>query len=550
MVKNEDSLKNSFCFVDLYDIVEYKPRNIVQNDNYGKERRTEMKRLLTILLILLLLFLSACGKGQTETERSVPSVPVPPVTEEELVPEPELEPADPRALWAAAAAYAKAYDNMEYEDRRTFYFQIFQEDEVLRQTTVFRGKDMNSMEMKLEAVTTGDDPRAYYFADSTYYVDTGINRRSCAMTTEAFWAYIREETLPFGPEHFETVELISEEDGWEIAFSDPTEDYISILQTNGFSEWMRIREDTITLEGTVRLDKEGYYLEDTMELSCEVTVYRNSEAFVTQSSTRRWLSHDEPVTVILPKNLEGYTPVEDIRLASLSDRALRNHNRAYAAEYEEWITFSGSVGGINCALEIGNAVAFQIDVENSRLRLRKTNETATTVSGKTETDGFEMAIENSRQTVIWDDGSETEETIRENEAIDGIWSNFVVLTNEARQACYEEPVYTLEDGACTVLMTPDIHLSELLFPYAFYAMELQANGGVFNVIDYEIRESSGELIIEEETGRLQKVSIFVDGTFTLADGTVFEGTVLMEQTFLGYDREVVIAPGADGVRHP
>ena len=42
----------------------------------------------------------------------------------------------------------------------------------------------------------------------------------------------------------------------------------------------------------------------------------------------------------------------------------------------------------------------------------------------------------------------------------------------------------------------------------------------------------------------------VDGTFTLADATVFEGTVLMIQTFEGYDREVVIALGADGVRRP
>ena len=510
-----------------------------------------MRRWIAMLLALLLLIsLFACGKDTAAEEEAEAPSSLPPEMPEESAPEPEPEPADPRVLWATAAAYAKAYENMEYEDRTTFSFRIFQEDEVLRMTTVFRGKDLNSMDMQLEAVTTGDAPWAYYYSDSTYYVDTGISRRACAMTTEDFWTYIREDKMPFGPEYFETVELISEEDGWEIAYSDPTEEYTALLQTNGLSDWMRIREDTVTMEGTLRLDKDGHYLENREEISCDVTVYRNSEASVAQTTTRRWLSHDEPVAVVLPKNLEGYTPVEDIRLADLADRALQNHNRAYAAEYEESITFSGTVGGINCALEIDNAVAFQIDVENSRLRLRKTNDTATTVAGTTETDGFELAFENGRQTVIRDDGSETEETIRENEAIDGIWNNFVVLTYDDRQACYEEPVYTLEDGICTVLMTPDIHLSELMFPYAFYAMELQANGGAFSVIDYEIRESSGEIIIGEETEQVQKITIFVDGSFTLADGTVFEGTILMEQTFLGYDREVVIAVGAEGVPRP
>ena len=512
-----------------------------------------MKRLLTILLMLLLLFLSACGKGQTETEGSVSSVPVPPVTEEEPAPEPEPEPepTDPRELWDTAASFAKAYDDMEYESRGEISMTMFYEDQTAKYTTMFRGRDMNSLQMQVESVTTGDSPYTYYYADSTYYTDDGLHRRSCIMTPEEFWDYQREGSNPFTQEYFETVELISEEDGWEIAFSDPTEAYEEAFAASALSaSGMRLKEGTLLSEGTIQLDRDGHYLGHTQEISCTVLVYRNTEADYSMKTVRRWLSHDEPVTVMLPKNLDTYTPVEDIRLVDLADRALQNHNRAYAAEYEEWITFSGTVGGINCALEIDNAVAFQIDVENSRLRLRKTNDTATTVAGTTETDGFELAFENGRQTVIWDDGSETEETIRENEAIDGIWNNFVVLTYDDRQACYEEPVYTLEDGICTVLMTPDIHLSELMFPYAFYAMELQANGGAFNVIDYEIRESSGEIIIGEETEQVQKITIFVDGSFTLADGTVFEGTMLMEQTFLGYDREVVIAAGAEGVPRP
>ena len=172
-----------------------------------------MKRCFLLLMTLLLLFLSACGKDPAAED--ITKLPSPPEITEEPIPEPAPAPADPRELWEKAAAVAKAYDNMEYEDRSTLSFRLFQDDEVLRQTTMFRGKDMNSMQMQLEAVTTGDNPRAYYYTDSTYYEDNGISRRACAMTTEDFWAYRREESMPFEPKYFASVELISEEGGWE-----------------------------------------------------------------------------------------------------------------------------------------------------------------------------------------------------------------------------------------------------------------------------------------------------------------------------------------------
>ena len=508
-----------------------------------------MKRLLTILLMLLLLFLSACGKGQTETEGSVSSVPVPPVTEEEPAPEPEPEPTDPRELWDTAASFAKAYDDMEYEERCETSTTVLYEDYTEKYTTIFRGSDMNSPQMQLSSVTTGDRAKAYYFTDSTYYVDVdnGLVRRSSPMTTEALWDYLREKGLPFSSQYFETVELISEEDGWEIAFSGPTEEYETALETVG---GLRLKEGTLTAEGTIQLDQDGHYLGYTEEFSCTVLVYRNTEADYSLKMARRWLSHDEPVTVMLPKDLDAYTPVEDIRLVDLVDQAFWNHNAAYAAEYGELISFTGTVGGINCALEQNSSVAFQLDMENNTIRFRRTHESAATVSAQTEAISYEAAYESGKLTTTWGDGSETEEMKQEKEVIDGAWGNYVVLTSDERQACYAEPVYVLEDGICTVYINPDIHISELLFPYVFYAIEVQTNGGLFEVIDYEIRESSGELIIEEETEQLKKISLYANGTFTLADGTVFEGAVLMEQTFEGYDRDVVIAPGEDGIRRP
>ena len=512
-----------------------------------------MKRLLTILLILLLLFLSACGKGQTETEGSVSSVPVPPVTEEEPAPEPEPEPepTDPRELWDTAASFAKAYDDMEYESRGEISMTMFYEDQTAKYTTMFRGRDMNSLQMQVESVTTGDSPYTYYYADSTYYTDDGLHRRSCMMTPEEFWDYQREGSNPFTQEYFETVELISEEDGWEIAFSDPTEAYEEAFAASALSaSGMRLKEGTLLSEGTIQLDRDGHYLGHTQEISCTVLVYRNTEADYSMKTVRRWLSHDEPVTVMLPKNLDTYTPVEDIRLVDLADQAFWNHNAAYAAEYGELISFTGTVGGINCALEQNSSVAFQLDMENNTIRFRRTHESAATVSAQTEAISYEAAYESGKLTTTWGDGSETEEMKQEKEVIDGAWGNYVVLTSDERQACYAEPVYVLEDGICTVYINPDIHISELLFPYVFYAIEVQTNGGLFEVIDYEIRESSGELIIEEETEQLKKISLYANGTFTLADGTVFEGAVLMEQTFEGYDRDVVIAPGEDGIRRP
>jgi len=267
-------------------------------------------------------------------------------------------------------------------------------------------------------------------------------------------------------------------------------------------------------------------------------------------TVRRWLSHDEPVTVMLPKNLDTYTPVEDIRFADLADRAMLNHNGAYAAAYTETVQFTGTLGGIGCSVEQRTAPTFQWDPDRSTIRYRSEYEQTVTMLGQTETDGQALSYENGKLVTTWADGSETEKSIRQQEVIDSVFSNFLALTLDAAQTCYHNPVYTSEDGLCTVLMEPDAQMSLIAFPFAFYSLNLQTPDAYFEVADYEIREASGRIVIEEATEQVKMISIYIDASFTMTDGTVFEGTALVEQTFEGYDRDVVIAPGEDGIRRP
>ncbi|MBQ5390581.1 MAG: hypothetical protein IIU58_06720, partial [Clostridia bacterium] len=414
-------------------------------------------------------------------------------------------------------------------------------------TTIVRGKEMDRPEMQYEAITTGDLPMALYYTGSTCYTENGVTRRACPMTVEAFRAYLDKDSNPFLPEYFETVTLTSEEDGWEIAFSDPTDAYCAV-----FAEAMtpEIQAGSLEASGTIRLDPDGHYLSHTQEISCTLLVYQNTQADFRMNTVRRWFSHDAPVTVSSPRDPARFTAVSDLLLAELFDNAIQHHSTAFAADYEETIRFDGTFGGINCSLEQHTSPAFRLNLKDMTVRYRTEYDATATISGNETVSSHMATFENGTTTKIWDDGSRTEAHESEEVAIGGIMSNYTALTCDYILPAYLEPEYASENGICTVLVTPDFQACELIFPYIYGVLDPQNNGGIFAATDYEIRESSGKIEIDEETERITSITLFMDASFTMQDGTVWEGTAMIEQLFRFYDNDVVLPPAEGNIRRP
>ena len=506
-----------------------------------------MKKLISLLLALvLLLSMAACGKqapAELQEEEPLPEAEPAPEPEPEPVPEPEPEPADPRALWAEAEAAADEYRSFEREQRSELSMVSKDIEFSSGSMTVTRAKNVDSRMVQYESVTTGDDPKEMYYINGRLYEENSNWQYSCSLGADQFRAYLTEDSIPFLPEQFETVELVSQENGWEIAFSNPQEDFAErfgeLLQVSS----MQLQADSLQASGTVILDEEGFYESVTMELSCAVSFYGSMEAECTVTMSDRWLSHDEEVSVVIPSKVENYTEVTDIRLLKKLEEAAAFHDLAVASDYTTALSFEGTRNGEPLALSYDVRTDFLRDVLAQTLQVNETSE-------------FWVKYQEEEQTVTqqtdYADGiyavtvnGETQKTEVAQETLYAIMDqDFCAYTRENEpEELFWYPHASSSDGMYSVFFYGTGYVELALYGSILQLSGFGAIDDIYTLVDYEMPETNGTIVIDEESRAICSILYDIEATFTLEDGTEIAGTVQYERNFLAYNDDVVLETG-------
>lgn len=504
-----------------------------------------MKRWFAILMtMLLLLSLSACVETDVPEEEPE-NLEAEVVEEQEAVPEPEpeAEVPDAKELWAAAEAAAENYTSLEVQNRSEIHSEILGKETILKNTTIIRGKDLDSRLMQYESVTTGDSPRELYYRNGIVHLDDGIHQYNCGLGADYFREYLKETTLPIRAQYFQKVELVSDENGCELAFSDPTEEFVDVFKNVICGGALMLKDDTLLASGTVLLDEAGCYDSVKLELSCTLICGGTEEMTYGVITTDRYMSYNEPVTVIIPSKVESFVDIVDIRMTDRLNSASSMLVLISAADYRELLTFSGTIGGAPYELSETYHTIFRRELDGSDVQFAEDYELSVIKDGVEErtTSRTDYVDGLYRYT---DDAGILEEQIEEVYMYSHILSDVGwLVTEHYPEELFYYPRAESKDGIYTVSAYCTGNVGYALYHTVLCYTHPELADSLYEVDgSWEIYKT--KLLIDEETKMVRAVEYDVTCSFILPDGTEITGDVHYEKVYDAYDTDVVFAPGS------
>jgi len=363
------------------------------------------------------------------------------------------------------------------------------------------------------------------------------------MTAEDFSAYLNENAMPMGPEYFQTVTLVSEENGFEIAFSDPTEEFLALYREDIETPISTLREGSVTLSGTILLDTEGRYKSTTLDIAYTTLYYGTQETPFHISVTSRYLSCDRPVTVMLPSRLEDYTEITDIRAMDLLEEAYRNQQSVYAGDFTEKYHFTGKIDETPLSLVRDYDCRFISDPAAMTVR----SSSSTRIVGNVSNLGSHTAATSSYQdgvlTNTYENYGDETQSIDQETMLLLLQESFSSFAGGTFSANYQDYTFSGNDTTCIVTFTPDELITYYLFFYILSTLDYTPTESMMMVDDPTFEVCEGKLTIDRESRTILSVTLNITASFPLSEESAYSGTLFLDQKFHAINGDVAFEPG-------
>ena len=203
-----------------------------------------------------------------------------------------------------------------------------------------RGSGLQGNAPAFQLVMTGDQIGEIYYANGTAYTNMPYGQWQSPMTVENF-SRLFGESVSFTEADFAAVEIVSAENGYEISFSQPTDELIGRIAEEMAGGFAAVADANVS--GTLRLHADGSMDETVMELSMTLQQPGGSEIPVSLYSSRKLLAHDESVVVYLPDKLSYFEKCEDIYAAKALYDAFSVMQDATQSTYHTEVGFNGKI---------------------------------------------------------------------------------------------------------------------------------------------------------------------------------------------------------------
>lgn len=480
-----------------------------------------MKRISLVLAVISLLLL--CGCGDT-AEKSAAPVEEAPVVEE--LP-------DARVLWQEAENAVSQWDSVDVDVSTVASADIRGLKQTMVQQTRIKGRDLNGEKPVYQAISTGDMPSEAYYSDGWLYVSGAFGNYKEEMDIEGLLDYLGEGSLEVGPESFEDVSLISQENGWKLAFSVPREDFVSAFKETFESEEMSYKDGSLEVIGGVELTEDGELDRVAMDITA-VFLMEGEEITLSVKTGERVLDREE-TRITLPSKLKLYMETDDCDLPEKLYNALVQLEEATAVDFEARMDFKGDLSGRQSDLGESQHGYMQIDPET--LLPRYLSEWTNWYNG-VEQDHYVMDFNGDTVTYTRKDFT-TSDTITEKQIWDALLNDLYCYCTADEMKYYTGISGEGEDGL-RIAFTPSQELCENLLDYFMYIyMDFGTYEKFMTDSKYDLRSSSGTVVLDGE-GRLVSMEFTADISRTAVNGQVVDGTLSYSKTFCAFDEDVTL----------
>ena len=442
---------------------------------------------------------------------------------------------DPRALWREAEAALEEYDCVDLDSCEEITLSINGEDTTVVTASRTRGTGLQGSSPAYKTVTTGDQVGELYYANGTAYAAMPYGRWQSPMTAEDFQRLIGEGSVGFTEADFGSVELTGTENGYEISFSQPTEDLTARL-AEGLAEGFTAVSDA-KVSGTLRLWEDGSFRESVLELSMTQQQPGGSEIPVSIYSGRTLLAHDGSVVVQLPDKIFSYAECEDLYAVQALYNAFTVMQNATRAAYHTDIAFDGKIVDSSRNLSYESDTVLERDLTGEHYRYYyDTIEFRIGPKDKTPwTNNLSYGLDLSPAEKTYyklGDGNAIELELTDEEARTLMLAELQELNSAAVFPYYEDIKAEYTEDAIEISFRPS---REMCFVLADYIFEKQMNQQKYSAFlrdqdEMEISDASGFVVLDKD-GKPESIHITFYGSIWPESAWVTNGT-------FNYHREI------------
>ena len=439
---------------------------------------------------------------------------------------------DPRALWREAEAALEEYDCVDLDSCEEITLSINGEDTTVVTASRTRGTGLQGSTPAYKTVTTGDQIGEIYYANGTAYAAMPYGRWQSPMTAEDFQRLIGEGSVGFTEADFGSVELTGTENGYEISFSQPTEELTERL-AEGLAEGFTAVSDA-KVSGTLRLWEDGSFRESVLELSMTQQQPGGSEIPVSIYSGRTLLAHDGSVVVQLPDKIFSYAECEDLYAVQALYNAFTLMQNATRATYHTDVAFEGKIQDGTRAPIYESDTILERDLSGEHYRYYYDSaEYYIGSERKVLSDGYGLDLSPAEKTYYrLATGSSTTLELTDEEARTLMLAELHEFNSAATFPYYEDITAEYTEETIEISFRPSREMCSVLASYVF---EKQMNSRKFSAFvqdrdEMEISDASGFVVLNGD-GKPESIHITFYGSIWPESAWVTNGT-------FSYHREI------------
>ena len=489
----------------------------------GKKIRSKVFFAFAAIFLLLL---GACGEKEPEAAQTAPAA--------EAASEPLP---DAKELWREADEIMGGWDCIDMDVSTVVDADILGIATTFIDETRIKGTGLQGEEPIFQAVSTGDMASELYYTGECLYVSGAFGNYKMEATLEELTDYLSEGTLEFAPESFEDVQLVSRENGYKLAFSEPRESFREGFLDSLMESGMSCKEGSLEVVGGITLREDGSYDSMSMDVNA-VFLLEEQEIGIHVRAKEKILGHED-LRITLPSKLEGYTECKDVKAPQTLYTAFAALESVYHADYTAEFCFDGIMEGVAAA---------RSEQEQAYVRIDPTSGAARYYSDWVI---FYNGQERERYSVDYNGAKVTYEREEYTEELDikpeDIWlallGDFYAYCRTADIPYYTDMVSSGDTGT-EITFTPSPAFCAALLDYAMNDnMSYESLETFRENSTCEVESGSGKVLLDE-SGVLKSIELTATLCRTAVNGEKVSGTLTYKKVFNAFD-DAVVFPGQE-----